>query len=139
MSCFDPSTILLFAKALNLPHHMEVVAGGGIGRQMPVFRKRATIFAELFRYNPSRFGLTQVDSLTEDFALAPAAEPSRSSALSPCQNADGELVGGFADDHADVREWCSLFQAHSRRGGRGITTENTQPKTLAKSGWRNYK
>jgi hypothetical protein len=23
-----------------------------------------------------------------------------------------ELVGGTADDHADAREWCSLFASH---------------------------
>jgi hypothetical protein len=44
-----------------------MVAGGGIRRQMPVFRAKTTIFAEQFQYTLSLFGLTRLNSLTEDF------------------------------------------------------------------------
>jgi len=39
----------------------------GIGRLMPVFRPKTTIFAEQFQYNLSLFGLTCFNPLTEDF------------------------------------------------------------------------
>jgi hypothetical protein len=47
--------------------NLKLEARVGIGRQMPVFRPKTTIFAEQFQYNPSLFGLTRLNSLTEDF------------------------------------------------------------------------
>ena len=39
-------------NTLILLNIIEVVAGGGIDRQMPVFRANHTSLAELFQYNP---------------------------------------------------------------------------------------
>ena len=44
-----------------------MVAEGGIGQLMPCLRAKATMFAELFQYTFSLFGLTSFNSLTEDF------------------------------------------------------------------------
>ena len=51
-----------------LPHsRLGLEARVGIGRLMPVFREKLTIFAEQFQYTLSLFGLTDSNSLTEEF------------------------------------------------------------------------
>jgi hypothetical protein len=46
---------------------MNMVAGGGIEPQMPVFQGKTTPLLALFQYNPSLFPLTRFNPLTEDF------------------------------------------------------------------------
>jgi hypothetical protein len=46
---------------------MNMVAGGGIEPQMPVFQGKTTPLLALFQYNLSLFGLTRFNPLTEDF------------------------------------------------------------------------
>jgi hypothetical protein len=50
-----------------LQSQLRLEAEVGIGRLMPVFRPKTTIFAEQFQYNLSLFGLTCFNPLTEDF------------------------------------------------------------------------
>ena len=45
-------------------------AGVGIGRFMPVFRVKTTLFHELCQLTPALFGLTRFNSFTEDFTEA---------------------------------------------------------------------
>jgi hypothetical protein len=39
----------------------------GIGRLMPCFQEKTTPLPELIQYNLALFGLTRLNSLTEDF------------------------------------------------------------------------
>jgi hypothetical protein len=39
----------------------------GIGRLMPCFQGKTTPLSELIQYNLAQFGLTRLNSLTEDF------------------------------------------------------------------------
>jgi len=45
----------------------QLEARVGIGRLMPYFQGKITPLSTQFQYNPSLFGLTRLNPLTEDF------------------------------------------------------------------------